>query len=68
MKQIAFEYLTKKPALGYAQALASRMLDIKDEAEMEDILWRPYAYERWNPEEIQKRLDLLTPHNCYVIF
>eukprot|EP00347_Sterkiella_histriomuscorum_P004511 403360183 len=68
MHQIDFDYKTKSSALNYAQSLAGRMLNIEDDAEIPDMLWRPYAYERWSPEEIQSRLELMTPQNCFVIF
>ena len=61
MSQINFDYKSKSSALNYAQGLAGRMLKIKPEEEMPDILWRPYAYEVWDENEIQRRLDLLTP-------
>jgi hypothetical protein len=31
-------------------------------------LWKPYAYEKYNPEEIKRRLGLLTPDNSIVSF
>ena len=42
-----------------------------DEANMahvDDILYAPYAYLQFSPDDIQDRLSLLTPTNMYVVF
>jgi hypothetical protein len=40
---------------------------MKDE-DIEQINWRPYAFERFDNDEIMRRLDLLNPFNSFVIF
>jgi len=48
--------------------IGRRMNFIKTDEDIQDILWLPYAYEKFNPEDIQQRMNLLVPENMYAIF
>ena len=67
MAQINFDYKTKSSAINYAQALSGRLTKTKEE-DVEDILWRPNSYEQWMPDEVQRRLDLLTPDKFWAVY
>ena len=67
MAQINFDYKTKSSAIQYAQALSGRLTKTKEE-DVEDILWRPNSYEQWMPDEVQRRLDLLTPDKFWAVY
>ena len=66
MSLINFDNITKKTALNYANSMCSRISKIDNEDEISDILWRPYSNEIYNPEEIMKRLHMLTPDKSIV--
>ncbi|CDW84143.1 insulin-degrading enzyme [Stylonychia lemnae] len=68
MYELSFEYKTKQSAISYAQTLAARMLKFIEDEEFNDLLWRPHALEVFDPEELQRRMNLLTPQNSFVIF
>lgn len=61
MSVIGFDNITKSSALSYSQNLCYRMSKIPFEEEIPDLLWRPYGLERFDPEEIMKRMELLSP-------
>jgi hypothetical protein len=53
----------------YGNMLGRRMNTMKDEDEhIEDLLWIPYAWENYDPEEIKTTLDYLKPENMYAIY
>ena len=41
---------------------------MREEKDVDNVLWAPYAYENYDPEDIQKRMDLLVPDNMLVVF
>ena len=67
MSEISFDFKTKSSAIQYAQALSGRLTKTKEE-DVEDLLWRPNSHELWMPEEIARRLDLLTPDKFWAIY
>ena len=44
------------------------MFNMKDEEHMEDLLWIPYAWEDYDPENIKETLDYFKPDNMYAIY
>jgi len=48
--------------------MCSRISKIDNEDDISDILWRPYSNEIYNPEEIMRRLHMLTPDKSIVTF
>ena len=40
---------------------------LKDE-DPKDLLWAPYAFENFDVDDINKRINCLVPDNMYVIF
>lgn len=65
---IDFENLTKSKAITYSSTLARRMNYITDDADIDDLLRLPYVYEKFDEEDINKRLDRLQPENMWVIY
>ena len=63
-----FDNITKSTALSYSTNLCSRLSRLKYEEEIPDLLFRPYSYEIFDPVEIKKRLDMMTPEKCIVFF
>lgn len=68
LNEIAFDNITKSSAMSYANNMCSRLSRIPEEEEMPDILWRPYALERFDADEILKRLEMLQPHRAIVMY
>ena len=73
--EIDFDNMSKSNAIRYANTLGRRLnfmpYETTDEANMahvDDILYAPYAYLQFSPDDIQDRLSLLTPTNMYVVF
>ena len=60
MSEINFDNVTKSQAISYAKHLSNALIDLPEE-DIEHILWKPYCFETFNPEEINRRLKLLTP-------
>ena len=50
----------------YAMLLSNRMNYLKDE-DPKELLWAPYAFEKFDVEDIKKRMDCLVPDNMYII-
>ena len=67
MSQIHFDNMIKQKALSHASTLSQKMMNITTDEEMLDILWKPYAFEDYDPVEIKKRLEYLRPDNCYML-
>jgi insulysin len=65
--EINFQNQTKPGALQSAKYGAQSMAQLSPNEAIEDLYFRPYAYEEWNPNEIKAYLDLLQPDNCYYI-
>ena len=65
---IDFANVTKTGALEYAETLATRMNYTKDEKDIGNILYAPYAYEEFDEADIMRRLDGLVPENMYAIY
>lgn len=64
---IDFANLSHGDALATATSLARKMHFMKDEGDIRDILKRAYIYEGMDKEDINRRLELMTPDNMYVI-
>lgn len=67
MSKIHFDNMAKQQALSFASTLSQRMCDLETDEEMADVIWKPYAFEKYCPEEIGKRLDMLNPQNSFII-
>lgn len=48
--------------------LSNRMVFVNNDEDMEQILWRPFANEIFDKEEIEKRLEFLNPTNSFVLY
>ena len=60
--------LSKTKALSYANAIGRRMAYAPDDADVDDVLRFPYAYEDYDGEDIRERLAKLVPENMWVIY
>ena len=71
MSNLAFDFLTARPARMTANMLASRLNSWKGfdggDCDIEDVLYKPYASMVYRPNDIKNYLDLLTPKNCYIV-
>ena len=68
MSEYNFDNITKSKALTYAQNLCSRMMIQDSDEDIPDLLWMPYDYEIFDPEEIMNRLKLLSPDRGITLF
>lgn len=69
MNEYDFDNITKSTALNYASKLSSRLSTfLGGDDDVKDILWRPYDMQILNPEEIMKRLNLMTPERAITMF
>ena len=48
--------------------LGSRMNSMKSEGDVQELLTIPFAYDGFDINEIQEKLDLLNPSNMFTIF
>ena len=67
-KQIDFENITKSPAMRYGNMLGRRMNYMSDEKDVDNILWTPYGFEKFNQKDIEDRMAKLVPENMLAIF
>lgn len=65
---IDFQMLSKTKAISYANALGRRMAYTTDDAEIDNVLRFPYAYENFDEEDIKDRLAKLVPENMWAIY
>lgn len=48
--------------------LGSRMNSMKSEGDVQELLTIPFAYDGFDIDEIQEKLDLFNPSNMFTIF
>lgn len=63
-----FDNVTKTSALKYGNLLGRRMVYIRDEQDIANLLRIEYAFEEFDAADIQIRMDKLTPKNMFAIF
>ena len=52
----------------YGNMLGRRMNYMSDEKDVDNILWTPYGYEKFNQKDIEDRMAKLVPENMLAIF
>ena len=54
--------------MDYANDLVERLMYLKGGEQVNNIIFNPYAWEEYDPEDIKKRLECLVPQNMFVIY
>lgn len=66
---IDFENYSKAKALNQATGFAKNLMyNVKEDEDAANIIWNSYAFEKFDVEEIEALLSLLTPDNMFCMY
>jgi len=68
MNQIDFNYISKTAARPYGNLIGKRLSYARDESEVKNILYAPYAYDEFDSNEIKEVLQMMIPENMIIYF
>lgn len=67
MSEIAFDNMTKPTAISSSKNGASALAMFKPSESVDNLFFKGYNFEEWDPAKINSYLELMTPQACYFI-
>lgn len=61
MSEIAFDNLTKPTAISSSKYGASTLAMLKPDESVNDLFFKGYNFEEWNPAIINSYIEMMTP-------